>query len=316
MWVGCGIVPHVSALTPRPFLRPDIELQAAMLEAGGEWIVEPGADPADVVREVRERGVRALSVMGPDIGVVRDLPDLEFLRVGDCRDVSPAQGLSRLRSFSAVSWRGRIDASAWPELTWFGVSEVSKDGGGLETVVGHDAVRSLWLGRFRDTDLTSVTAPRLVDLHLGPAAALESLTGLEQHAQRLEVLDLHSTPSLTSLASLAVMQRLAVLGIGGARHVTTLDEIAQAPALRFLKVDELKGVESLDPLSGHPSLEFVVLGRVRDKDLGPLHDLPRLRLVTGPPGGWKGDIHDLPYMHDIAEDDDRQVEYARLVLRL
>lgn len=287
-----------------------------MLDVGGEWMADPDADPAEVVREVRDRGVRALSVPGPDIGFVRELPDLEFLRVGDCRDVSPALGLSRLRSFSAVSWRGRVDGDAWPRLRWFGAGEVPRDGGGLESVLGHDAVRSLWLGRFRGTDLSAVTAPRLRELHLGPASALESLAGLEQHADRLEVLDLHSTPSLTSVAVLAQMRRLAVLGVGGARHVTTLDEVAQAPSLRFLRIDELKGVESLAPLAGHASLEFVVLGRVRDKDLGPLHDLPRLRLVAGPPVGWKGDIHELPYMHDIPEDDDRQVEYARLVLRL
>ncbi len=130
------------------------------------------------------------------------------------------------------------------------------------------------------------------------------------------MLDLSSTPALTSLAVLADMGRLAVLGVGGARHVTTLEEVAQAPALRFLKVDELKGVESLAPLAGHPTLEFLSVDRVRDKDLAPLHRVPRLRLMAGPPAGWKGDIHELPYLHDIAEADPRRVEYGQLVLRL
>ncbi len=306
----------MSALFPRPFLRPEIELQAAMIEAGGEWMVAPDADIDTVVAEARRNGVRALSVMGPDIGFVRDLPGLEFLRVGDCRDVSPALELPGLRSFSAVSWRGEVDGQAWPNLRWFGASEVPKDGGGIETVLRHDAVRSLWLGRFRGVDLTSVTAPDLVELHLGPAPALASLAGLECHADRLEVLDLYSLPALQTLQGLGAMRRLQVLGIGGVRHVTTLDDVAHAQALRFLKIDELKGLESLAPLSGHRSLEFLVLGRVRDKDLGPLHELPQLRLVAGPPAGWKGDIHELPYMHDIPDDDDRQVEYTRLVLRL
>lgn len=303
-------------LSPRPFLRPEVELQAAMLEAGGEWVVERDADPAAVVSAALDRGVRALSVSGPDIGFVRDLPDLEFLRVGDCGDVSPALELPRLRSFAAVSWRGRIDGPAWPELRWFGAGEVPKDGGGIDTVLGHEAVRSLWLGRFRGTDLTSVTAPHLVELSVGPAAALASLAGLEQHADRLEVLDLSATPALTSLAALAEMRQLAVLGIGGARHVTTLDDVAQAPALRLLKIDELTVVESLAPLAGHPRLEFLSVGRVRDKDLAPLHQVPRLRLVVGPPAGWRGNIHDLLYLHDVHEDDPRRLDYGRLVLRL
>jgi hypothetical protein len=309
-------VPLVSALTPRPFLRPEIELQAAMLQAGGEWVVEPTADPAEVVREARERGVRALSVIGPDIGFVRELPDLEFLRVGDCRDVSPALDLPALRSFSAVSWRGEIDGAAWPGLTWFGTAEVPKDGKGMGSVLGHPAVRSLWLGRFRDRDLTSITAPSLVELHLGPAPQLESLSGLQQHADRLEVLDLHSVPALTSLRGLGSLVRLEVLGVGAARQVSTLEDVAAATSLRLLKVDELKGVESLAPLAGHPRLEFLTLGQVTDRDLGPLFELPRLALVAGPPRGWNRDIHDLPYAHDIPDDDPRQVEYTRLVLRL
>lgn len=306
----------MSALTPRPFLRPEIELQAAMLEVGGEWMVAGDATPDAVVAEALRRGVRALSVAGPDIEFVRDLPDLEFLRVGDCRDVSPALDLVKLRSFSAVSWRGRVDGEAWPNLRWFGTSEVPKDGGGIESVLGHHAVRSLWLGRFRGTDLSAVTAPELLELHVGPASALESLAGLERHADRLEVLDLYSAPALKGLQEIGTMRRLQVLGIGGVRHVTALDEVAAAPALRFLKIDELKGVQSLAPLAGHPSLQFLVLGKVMDKDLGPLLELPNLQLVAGPPAGWKSDIHDLPYIHDIPEDDGRQVEYTRLVLRL
>lgn len=310
------MVRNVNALSPRPFLRPEVELQAAILKVGGEWVVDPTADADAVVREASDLGVRALSVIGPDIDFVRELPDLEFLRVGDCRDVTPAMALRRLRSFSAVSWRGRLDASVWPELTWFGASEVPKDGGGVASVFGHPAIRSLWIGRFRDADLAAITAPSLVELHVGPATRLESLAGLEAHADRLEVLDLYSMPALASLSGLEAMRRLVVLGVDSARHVTTLDDIARAPALRLLNISDLKGVESLAPLSGHKNLEFLTVGRIRDKDLGPLFALPRLKLVAGPPGGWQGDIHELPYIHDMTEDDPRQIEYSRLVLRL
>jgi hypothetical protein len=60
----------------------------------------------------------------------------------------------------------------------------------------------------------------------------------------------------------------------------------------------------------------VTLGPVKDRDLDPLLEVPRLAMVAGPPRGWNRDIHELPYLHDIPDDDPRQVEYARLVLRL
>ena len=202
------------------------------------------------------------------------------------------------------------------DLTWFGTSEASAGGTGMASVLGHPTVRSLWLGGFRGRDLTSITAPSLVELHLGPASRLESLSGLEQHADRLAALDLHAVPALGSLAGLGALARLEVLGVGAARQVSTLEDVAAATSLRLLKIDELKGVESLAPLAGHRRLEFLTLGAVKDRDLGPLFELPRLALVAGPPRGWNSDIHDLPYAHDIPDDDPRQVEYARLVLRL
>lgn len=305
----------MTVLTHNERLRPEIPAHRALLEVGGEWIADPWAEPSEVIAEARARGVRALKTPGKDIAFVRQLPELEFLSLGDCGDVSPALELSRLRGFQAASWDGTIDANAWPMLERFAAGEPPRDGGGVETAYSHPRLRSLGLGRFLGTDLAPITAPRLEELNLA-ASRLESLSGIEQHADTLELLSLDSVPKLASLRGVEALARLEVLAIEGARLVTTLEDAAKAPALRLLDIFDQKGIESLAPLAGHPTLEFVTFQRTGDMSLDALFEIPNLRMVLGPPRSrWNRDIHDLPFMHDIPEEDPRQVEYTRLRLR-
>jgi len=120
------------ALTRNELLREDVPAQRALLDAGGEWVAAYQADPAAIVTEARAHDVRALHVAGKDLSFLPSLPDLEHLSLGDAGDITPAMGLRGLRSFSAVSWEsGELDATAWPWLTCFGVSEPPRGGGGV-----------------------------------------------------------------------------------------------------------------------------------------------------------------------------------------
>lgn len=304
------------ALTRNDLLREDVPAQRLLLEAGGEWVTTHDADPDAVVSEARAHDVRALHVAGKDLSFLADLPDLEHLSLGDVGDVTPAMGLRGLRSFSAVSWEsGEVDASAWPNLTRFGVSEPPCGGGGVDSVLTHASVEVLALRRYAGRDLSAIAAPRLRELHLS-SARLESLSGIEAHADTLELLALSRVPKLASLADLGAMRRLEVLAIDGARQVTTLDDVATAPALRLLDIGDQRGIASLGPLAGHPTIEFVLFERTGDMSLAALTELARLRAVVGHQSrGWDRDLGELPSLHSFADDDAVKRDYFALRLR-
>ena len=305
-----------AVLTRNELLREDVPAQRELLEAGGEWVAAYGADPADIVREARANGVRALHVAGKDLSFLPELPDLEHLSLGDVGDVTPVMGLPGLRSFSAVSWEsGQVDATAWSRLARFGVSEAPRGGGGVESALGHPHVEVLALRRFAGRDLTAVTAPRLRELHLS-SSRLESLSGVEAHADTLELLALSRVPKLASLAGLGSLEQLRVLAIDGARLVTSLADAAAAPGLRLLDVGDQRGIESLDPLAGHPTLEYVLFERTADMSLASLGRLPRLRAVVGHQSrAWTPDLADFPGLHSYPDDDPVKRDYFAMRLR-
>ncbi len=305
----------MAVLNRNEMLRQERPVDQALLEVGGEWIADYGAHPAEIVAEARAVGARALSFGGKDVSFLRELPDLEFLGLGDCGDVTPAMSLPRLRGFTVVSWeRGLIDASAWPHLERFAASEPPKGGGGVHTAYGHPEVRELALGRFGMADLTSITAPRLRQLYVS-GAKLASLRGIER-LTGLEVLTLSRVPKLASLAGVETLPRLEILALDGARQVTTLDHVAQIPALRLLDIGDQKGIESFAPLAGHPTLEFVNFQRTVDMSLAPLFEIPRLRGVFGYHSSkWDRDLDDLPVLIGRPDDDPANLAYTELRTR-
>lgn len=304
------------ALSRNELLREDVPAQRALLEVGGEWVAAHDADPALVVSEARAHDVRALHVAGKDLSFLPELPDLEHLSLGDVGDVTPAMSLPGLRSFSAVSWEsGQVDATAWPRLTRFGVSEPPRGGGGIESALAHPTVEVLALRRYAGQDLSAIAAPRLRELHLS-SPRLESMAGIEARADTLELLALSRVPKLASLAGLGALRRLEVLALEGARQVTTLDEVASAPALRLLDIGDQRGIESLAPLAGHPTLEFVLFQRTGDMSLAGLTGLPRLRAVVGYQSrAWDRDLAELPSLHSFDDDDAVKRDYFALRLR-
>jgi Leucine-rich repeat (LRR) protein len=309
-----GLLGAVSALYRNEMLRREVPWQRELLEVGGQWIADRPADPAEIVAEARALGVRALTFAGKDLSFLPELPELEFLSLGDCADIAPAMSLPRLRGFSVVSWEGTLDASAWPRLERFAGSEPPKGGGGAETAYGHPHVEVLGLGRYAAPDLTPITAPRLRQLHLS-GARLESLRGIDR-LTGLEVLDVSRVPRLASLAGVETLPRLEILALDGARLITSLEHAAKAAALRFLDISDQRGIESLAPLAGHPTLEFVNFQRTGDMSLEALFDLPRLRTVIGyRTSKWDRDLDELPSLVALPDDHPDKAAYYEMRLR-
>jgi hypothetical protein len=304
-------VPLTDVLVPRDVPRAS-PLGHAIADAGGLWMPHRGAEADAVVAAVRERGIRALEVHG-DLSFVRELPDLEFLTAMDPPDVAPIHDLHRLRllGFSGT-WTHRLDGTAWPRLEWFDAVETPRGGGGLETVYGCPQLRSLGVGRFPDPDLTGVHASGIEDLSVGQSRSLTSLAGIERWADTLVRLTVDASPNLTSLEGIESLRRLEVLELAGLRQIRSLDAVATLPSLRFLDVSDLKDVESLGPLAGHPTLEHVSFGRTADLDVGPMFEIPNLKLAWWDRRiKWNRDVSELPHLIDVPADDPRQAEWAR-----
>ena len=294
--------------------HPDTELWRAIEAAGGLWVPNGYPEPEEVLAEARQRGVRALLTRGGDLQLLHGLPELRFLEAHDPVDVTPAQGLARLRSLGVTAWGGRLDGSAWPELEWFSAAETPRDGGGVETLYDHPRVRSISVAGMRSADLGELAAPRLESLSLSQGPTLRSLAGIERSADVLRRLELARLPNLTSFSGLTSLRRLEVLRLEGLRHVTTLDEVAALPQLQLLDISELRSVESLAPLAGHPTLRFVAFGRTVDRDLRPLRDVPHLELVHhGHASAWHGDAGGAAQLNEVPADDPRKLEWRRLV---
>jgi hypothetical protein len=286
-----------------------------MAAAGGLWLADYSTDREAVVAEVRERGIRALEVVG-DLSFLTELPELEFLIARDPPDVAPIHTLSKLRVLSFPgTWEGHLDARAWPVLLRFGATEIPKDGGGVETLYAHPRLLSLGLQRPRLVDLGPIAAPRLASLSVADSRTVVSLAGIDELASTLLDLTLSGLPALESLHGLEALRRLEVLHLDGLRQITSLEIVAELPSLRFLDVLDLKNVESLRPLAGHATLEYIGFGRTADLDLEPLLTIPNLELFNTGTYRWNRDLHELPYLHDVPAGDPRKLEWERLAVR-
>jgi hypothetical protein len=196
----------VSVLKPR-WLHPDMASGQAMAAAGGLWLVEYRTDREAVVAEVRERGLRALEVVG-DLSFLTELPELEFLVARDPPDVAPIHALSKLRLLLFPgTWDGHLDGAAWPGLEKFGATEIPKGGGGVETLYAHPSVRSLGLQRPHLVDVRPIAAPRLESLCIAQTGTLVNLAGIEELASTLLDLTLSGLPALESLHDLGALER-------------------------------------------------------------------------------------------------------------
>ena len=285
-------------------LNPMLPPQRAMLDVGGLWWARPPVEPARVVDEARRRGVRALELKEREIGLVRELPQLEFLDLLDVSDPEPLYALPKLRGLNiSGTWDGRIDFRRLSQLESFGVVECPRDDGGLETLFeGHPGVRSLFIGRYRHADLRPLASLRLDRLGVGYARRLASLDGVSALAGTLASLSLYNCPKVESLDGLDELRGLRSLSLDTLRRITTLEFVRGLPGLRYLDVFDLKNVESLWPIADHPSLEFLAFGRIRDLDLEPLTRLPRLKMILTGTYRWNRDVHSFPYMHDFPPD--------------
>ncbi len=305
----------MSLLVQRGELNPLSATHRREIEAGGRWVAFGRPDPGELVAEIGARGVRSLVTFQRDLTFLRQVPQLEFLVVSsDPPDVAPIHDLVNLRGlYFTGTWGGRIDFTAFPSLDSFGVVECPRDEGGLETLyAGHPTLESLAIQRYRRDDLVPLARLRLRRLSLG--GRLTSLNGAESLAPTLERLSFYSAPNLPSLDGIEQLTRLEVAEIESVRHVTTVDWAAHLPRLKLLDVFDQKAIESLWPIAGHPALEFLTFGRVKDLDLDPLRQLPKLRLFLTGRYRWNRDLAEFPYLHNMSADDPARLAYTALKL--
>ena len=287
-----------------------------MLAAGGLWWAPAFADPDEVISEAHTLGVKALEIQSPDISLLEELPQLEYLTVTDVHDPGPIHRLENLRGLHVSgTWHGRIDFQRLPRLEWFSVVECPPDEGGLDSLyVGHASIRHLAVQRYRHADLTQLRDLKLETLYIGYSRTLTSLDGVEAIGSTLWGLGLYGCSNLATLDGISALPGLVSLELGSLRRITELDFARELPRLRHLDAFDLANVESLGPLADHDALEFVSFGRVRDLDLEPLTRLPRLKLFLTGHYRWNRDIHSLPYAHDLPEDHPAVAEWRSLQL--
>jgi hypothetical protein len=248
------------------------------------WQVPHGADPRDVVADVRELDVKALTITGgqTDVSFLAELRDLEFLRFSDI-DGRLINGMSRLRGLSGNSWDGSVDFATLPSLEGLVVAEPDRQSG-LDTLfAGHDRLRSLAVGRFAAADLTPLARlPALQRLELSNTRALGSLVGADALPAGMRQVKIEIAPSLASLGGIETLDNLEFLFIASANRVHDITPLAALGRLRYVVLGLTKGIDSLAPLTGHPTLEFITAERILDKDLSPLLTMSALRFVDVP----------------------------------
>jgi hypothetical protein len=258
--------------------------------------------------------VRALEIHERDIGIVRELPELEFLSLIDLDDPDPLYALPRLRGLSiSGTWDGRIDFHRLPSLESFGVVECPRDEGGLDTLyAGHPRLRRLHIGRYRHPDLRPLARLDLTRMSIGYARSFVSLGGAEALAETLTTLALFNCPNLSSLDGVEQLARLEALSLERLRQITTIGFVQQLPRLTHLDIFDLDHVDSLGPIAGHPSLEFIAFGRTRDLDLDPLDRVRRLKMILTGSYRWNRDPHSFPHLHDFPSDHPLVAEWRAL----
>jgi hypothetical protein len=257
----------------------------AVAAVGGAYLGLPDMDPADLVREARAMGVRALEIRHRDVGFLRDLPELEFISFnGDPIDARPFESLPALRGLGfSGTWGGTIDFSRLPNLEWFSVAECPKKGGIDSLLAGHPRLRDLHIGRFPRADLRGLGGLVALEyLEIFQSRSLRSLEGAEEIGAHLRSLELEGCPALESLAGIERLPHLAHLTIDACRQITDIGPIAGLRDLRFLDLLGLARVDSLAPLAGLPSLELLFVPQRVTDGATELPALPGLKAIWGP----------------------------------
>lgn len=274
----------VARTTDAGGLAPD--LLAAIDAAGGLWHAgDFYARPPQIVAAARAKQVRALRLDARDLGLLRELPDLEFLHLrSDGRPpLDPVASLPNLRALivETGALRGTFDLAAHPRLEWLKL-KLSGRGGreNLDAVLaGHPNVRDLRLNEVPFRDLASLAAafPAARHVRLFGADRLRDLGDLAPWRSTLEGFGSVWAP-LRSAEPFADLPRLRFVGLTFAR-LGSLAPFRAHAGLRYLSL--LANVPSLRELAGHPSLRIVRLSAPEDGDLAPLGELPALAGLIG-----------------------------------
>jgi hypothetical protein len=298
-------------------LHAERSRDVAIRSAGGLWFALGSTEPADIVAEVRQRGIQGLEVQRRDISFLAELPDLEFLVLNTAEpDAVPINGLHRLRALAFNGgWKGRLDFANLPDLEWLFVAEVDLDRGIESLLTGHARVRDLSLGHYPAADLSAVAnLPALERLEVVNSRRFTGMAGGPAVSPSLRQLVLARLPRLASLDGISALPNLEYVEIDSCSQVTDLGPLLGLTRLRFLTLRQPKGIPSLAPLAGHPSLEFVSFDKIGDGDLGPLLTMPRLRAISPGRYRYSFDPASLPLLDELPDDDPFRVELRMMAV--
>ncbi len=215
----------------------------------------------------------------PDIDFVVGLDGLRSIRlllgVGD---VSAAFRHAELEQLALPGrFKGALALDSLPALRVLETPHVK----GLETVSGLRALEELTVVGWTAPDHRLLgVKPHLRYLRIEQkrgrtlsCAGVDAMPGLE----RLNYYE----GRLTDLPLLGALHHLREIAFRNTK-IADLGFVRDLPELASLELDNCGEVESLEPLRGSPALESVAISGstvVRDGDLSPLLDVPRLRAI-------------------------------------
>ena len=220
-----------------------------------------------------------LSISGiKDLEFLANFPSLLYLEI---RGPAPLRagcldGLENLRGLYLEEPKSGIDFARFPLLERY-VGGWHPD---HRNLAGCRELRSLRLWAFNPPsgDLAPLAGIlRLEELEINQTQ-IDSLAGMER-LEDLRYLTVSRASRLESLDALAACAGLRELSMSGAKRIRSYLPLARLPRLRQLKLTGCTPMESLAWTAGMEHLDFFsfVDTDVRDGDLTPLLQLPRLR---------------------------------------
>jgi hypothetical protein len=291
-----------------------LSLLDAIDGTGGLWMAgDYYASAATIVSSALANNVRALRLDARDLGLLRELPALEFLHLrSDGRP--PVEAVASLPDLRALiietgALRGTLNLAAHPRLEWLKV-KVSGKGGreNLPAVLeGHATLRHLQLNEVPFKDLGDIARafPSLQTLRVWGGDTLRDLGDLAPWKDTLESFSSVFVP-LRSIEPLTQFTALRFVGLSLAK-LPPLTEFHRLPGLRYLSL--MAGIPSLAPLVGHPRLRIARLAGPDDGDLTPLSTLPALTGLIGK--RWLDGEHGVPFLEGLPPDHELVEEWRR-----
>lgn len=250
---------------------------------------------AEVLRSHNLTGLvlnRTLGFRDHDLGFLKKLGFIERLRLASFDDIEEVHALTNLRFLEVIaSEKCAIDLVAFSNLESLVLDHMPK----MRNLSSCTKLSYLFLIYYRQETLERLnTLANLRELRIGncPAVSLQGIQSLLE----LRILQLHRFRKLEFLNAISSLSRLEHLELCGCRNVRSIDMLAALTQTRYLEISDVGEIPSLTPLRSMQELETVLFDgttSVKDGDLSPLLELPKLNRIFFRNRKW--------YTHTLAQ---------------